>query len=113
MSRSEPSIGVDCTEVSRWRRVQGPVMKLFTPFEHEHCRAQADVAASYALVWAAKEAVYKCLSPAEPVDLRRIEIGFDAQGTPFANFPGVGPLSGLQLSLTRSGDLALAVAVRR
>lgn len=113
MSRPEPSVGVDCTEVSRWSRVQGPLMRLFTPFEHEHCRAQADTAASYALIWAAKEAVYKCLSPAEPVDLRKIEIGFDAQGAPFVNFPGVGPLSGLELSLTLSGDLALAVAVRR
>lgn len=107
------SVGVDCTEVSRWRSVRGPSSRLFTPFEHEHCRAQEDVAASYALVWAAKEAVYKCVSPSRPVDLRRIEIGFDAQGVPFALFPGVGPLSGLQLSLSRCGDLALAVAVRR
>lgn len=113
MSRPEPSIGVDCTEVSRWRQVRGPSLKLFTPFEHEHCRAQADPAASYALVWAAKEAVFKCLSPQEPVDLRKIEIAFDVQGTPFAVFPGLGPVSGLELSLTRTGDLALAVAVRR
>lgn len=113
MSKPEPSIGVDCTEVSRWRYVRGPLLRLFTPFEHEHCRAQLEPAAAYAQLWAAKEAVFKCVSPSQPIDLRKIEIGFDAQGTPFAVLPGVGPLSGLELSLTRSGDLALAVAVRR
>lgn len=115
MSRrsGRPSVGVDCTEVRRWRSVRGPSSRLFTPFEHEHCRAQKEPAAAYALVWAAKEAVYKCLSPSTPVDLRRIEIGFDAQGAPFALFPGLGPVSGLELSLSRSGGLALAVALRR
>jgi phosphopantetheinyl transferase (holo-ACP synthase) len=88
-------------------------MRMFTPFEHDYCRAQPDAAASYAMVWAAKEAVYKCVSPREPVDLRKIEIQFDARGDAYASLPGRGPLSGLELSLTRSGDLALAVAVRR
>lgn len=107
------SVGVDCTEVSRWRRVRGPGARLFTPFEHEFCRSRAEPAAAYAQLWAAKEAVYKCVSPGRAVDLRRIEIGFDSQGTPFALFPGVGPVSGLELSLSRCGDLALAVALRR
>lgn len=111
--RTPASVGVDCTEVSRWRSVRGPSARLFTPFEHEFCRSQAEPPAAYAQVWAAKEAVYKCLSPAEPLDLRKIEIGFDARGEAYALVPGAGPVLGLQLSLTRSRGLALAVAVLR
>lgn len=114
------SVGVDCTEISRWRALsrelrRGACRRLFSPAEHRHCRAADDPAARYAELWCAKEAVFKCLSPAAPLDLRRIEITFDAAGRARAVLPGArrGPVSGLSLCLTRAGDLALAVALRR
>jgi phosphopantetheinyl transferase (holo-ACP synthase) len=67
----------------------------------------------YAQIWAAKEAVYKCLSPDEAWDLRKVEIRFTVQGKPFAVLPDGSRPSGLDLSLARAGRLAVAVAVRR
>lgn len=113
-------IGIDCTEISRWRRLlrdlrSGPSAKLFTETEHRHCRASADPAARYAQLWCAKEAAYKALSPREAMDLRRIEIRFDAAGRARAAFPGRRARAGsaLSLALARAGGLALAVAVLR
>lgn len=87
--------------------------RLFSPREHRWCGSRRGAAARYAQLWAAKEAVYKCLSPEKPVDLRRIEIRFSAGGSPYAVVPRLGRVSGLRLSLARAGRLALAVALRR
>jgi len=89
--------------------------RVYTPGEQEACRAGG--AASLAARFAAKEAVLKLIGTADGVDPRSVEIAHQ-DGRPVVQLSGlaaslaaeagVGPID---ISLSHSGDHALAVAV--
>jgi holo-[acyl-carrier protein] synthase len=94
--------------------------RVYTPAEQQACRvggAASPAAGSLAARFAAKEAVLKLIGTADGVDPREVEITH-ADGRPvvrlsglaatLAEAAGVGPID---VSLSHSGDHALAVAV--
>ncbi|OQS01704.1 fatty acid synthase subunit alpha [Achlya hypogyna] len=99
----------------------------FTPAEIAYCEASAAPAASFAGRWAAKEAVVKAICNANPTaqltsgpeaPLIDIEIGRSTSGAPTVTFTGralaafqVSNLSSVKLSISHSGDYAVAQAL--
>lgn len=82
------SIGVDCEDVERWRRMlpqleNGPRHGLFTEGEHRYCRSFQDPSPHYAARWCAKEALLKALSSFAAIDVRRIEVRNHTDGRPY------------------------------
>jgi holo-[acyl-carrier protein] synthase len=92
--------------------------RVYTPAEQSAYRSGG--ASSLAARFAAKEAVLKLIGTADGVDLRSVEIGTAQPGggrpevrltgraQVLADAAGLGPID---LSLSHTGDLALAVAV--
>jgi holo-[acyl-carrier protein] synthase len=89
--------------------------RVYTPVEQEAGRVGG--AASLAARFAAKEAVLKLIGTADGVDPRSVEIGHEAgrpvvrlsgRAAELADQAGLGPID---VSLSHSGDHALAVAV--
>lgn len=118
-------IGIDAASISYFQQVMdsegldGPfIRRTFTALEREYALARYDKAAYFAARFAAKEAVFKALSPLlgkDSFDLRIVETLHAEDGSPYINTQG--PLehvlqragvSGLLLSVTTEADLATA-----
>ena len=93
--------------------------RVYTPGEQEAGRrgGAGSVAASLAARFAAKEAVLKLIGTADGVDPREVEIAHE-DGRPVVRLSGLAAtlaeeagLGPIDLSLSHSGDHALAVAV--
>ena len=89
--------------------------RVYTPAEQDACAAGG--ASSLAARFAAKEAVLKLIGTADGVDLRSIEIAAD-DGRPVVRLTGraaalaeAAALGPIDVSLSHSGDVALATAV--
>src|SRR6266513_6257524 len=81
--------GIDVVEIPRIRAAierHGPrfMRKVYTPAEEAYCRSKADLWASFAARWAAKEAVYKAYGHGwgEIWWLNRIEVTKEPSGKP-------------------------------
>ena len=119
-------LGIDVIEV---KRVQASLTRfarrfetrVFTERERDYCRARKSKAAeSYALRWAAKEAVAKAMGTGirGGVDFADIEVETDKLGRPSIKLHGGAAsaakkrgIATFHLSLTHEGELAVAFAV--
>jgi holo-[acyl-carrier protein] synthase len=115
------SVGIDLLEIERMERAleRHPRLaeRVFTAAEREYAAAKARPGRHLAARFAAKEAVLKLIGTADGVDPREVEITHE-DGRPvvrlsglaatLAEEAGVGPID---VSLSHSGDHALAVAV--
>lgn len=111
-------VGVDVVDIERLRRAMGgqPRLeeRLFTAEERAFCRAKADPVVHFAGTLAAKEAVIKALRLGSlAVWGARVEIVRDATGRPTAGLRGSRPPSGVELSISHDGGVAVAVALAR
>ena len=119
-------LGIDVIEV---KRVEASLARfadrfeerVFTEGERRYCRAKKKRAAeSYALRFAAKEAVAKAMGTGirRGVDFADIEVSTDTLGRPSVTLHGVAAkeargrgIERFHLSLTHEGELAVAFAV--
>lgn len=119
-------LGIDVIEV---KRVEASLARfpdrfekrVFTEAEREYCRARkAKAAESFALRWAAKEAVAKAMGTGirGGVDFADIEVAADRLGRPSIRLHGGAAaaakkrgIATFHVSLTHEGDLAVAFAV--
>ena len=117
-------VGIDVVEVGRVARAYARfgdrfLQRVFTPAERDYCLARYDVAHGLAGRFAAKEAVFKALSPARPTrvnwqeiaiasdgDAPRVELSGAAAG--WADALGVGRI---HVSISHERTLAVALAV--
>jgi holo-[acyl-carrier protein] synthase len=119
--RMELAVGIDAIEIARVRRVllRHPdrfLRRVYTPEEVAFCRGRvAEIAARFA----AKEAVMKALGTgARGLAWREIEILPNSRGKPLVYLHGLAEkrartigLSGVDVSLTHSRELAIAAVV--
>jgi holo-[acyl-carrier protein] synthase len=109
--------GVDCEDVARWRSLlsdsPAALEQLFGEAEHRYCRSFPDPAPVYAGRWCAKEAVVKALLPRFRVATRDVAIEAREDGSPSAIVRASvdQSLAQLSVSISHSGQTALAVAV--
>ena len=109
-------IGTDIMQISRMgralKRRPGLRERLFTPEERRYCETRANAAQHYAARFAAKEAVAKALG--RSLAWREVEILRDS-GAPHPILHGrakaIAAGGRLQISLSHSGDYAIACAL--
>lgn len=111
-------VGVDIVEVERFRGLDDPtgartLRRIFAPEELSYAVSKADPAPSLAARFAAKEAVLKALrgTPLGLVDLPRVRVETDADGSPRVRLPpGFDDLA-VEVSLAHGRTHAIAFAV--
>ena len=115
--------GTDIVEISRVKqallRTPGLVGRVFTPAEAAYCRAKKNSDASFAAMFAAKEAVLKSLGCGVlKFRLTEIEIGHQPAGGPVVQLHGkakayalANKVAGVEISLSHSRDFAIAFAI--
>lgn len=106
-------LGVDLVEIARIkalaRRNPKFLTRVFTASEIAYCKGKKDPWPSFAVRFAAKEAIYKALGKAQ-IPLTAISVSRDASGRPAATIRGK-VVRGLKLSLSHGRDHAVAFAV--
>lgn len=111
---SSPGLGVDIVEIDRLERLARKtprfLRRVFSPSEIRYCESKRLKWQHYAVRFAAKEAVWKCLG-LSGLALSSIEVRHDAGGRPQAWLRGR-RAGGLALSLSHSERYAVAVAWR-
>jgi holo-[acyl-carrier protein] synthase len=117
--------GIDVVEIPRIRAAierhgQRFMRKVYTPQEEAYCRAKADLWASFAARWAAKEAVYKAYGHGwrDIWWLNRIEVTKEPSGKPgirllaeAAQAQAGRGVKRIELSLTHGREIAIAQAL--
>ena len=117
--------GIDVVEIPRIRAAiqrHGSrfMRKVYTPAEEAYCRSKADLWASFAARWAAKEAVYKAYGHGwgRIWWLNRIEVIKEPSGKPAirllkeaADLHAGRGVQRIELSLTHGRELAIAQAL--
>ena len=110
--KTKVNIGTDIIEVSRFRRK--PIKKnrnfynsIFTNLELIHCQKYSDTYPHLAGIFAAKEAVVKCIDL--PLRISDIEISWHENGKPFVMIGH--KKNTVQISISHTKLLAIAVAV--
>jgi holo-[acyl-carrier protein] synthase len=109
-------VGVDVVDIERLRlamdRQPGLEERLFTHEERTFCRAKADPMVHFAGTLAAKEAVIKAWRLGSLAAWgARVEIRREPTGRPTAGLRGSRPPSGIELSISHDGGVAVAVAL--
>lgn len=106
-------MGVDVVAVARFAGAAadptGPRGRLFTPDEHAHAARAPDRAATYAGLFAAKEAVLKAL-PDERLTTNDVAVAHDERGRPRVLVRGVSRPD-VDVSISHDGGVAVAAAV--
>lgn len=113
------SLGVDIEEVARFRKLAGNarfMKKVFTQEEIAYCRSKKKSAQHFAVRFAAKEAVWKALSPEirksrSAVGHRDIGVKNDSAGKPAVVLPASLARFRSRITLSLSHTEAYAVAV--
>ncbi len=113
------SLGVDIEEVARFKKLasnQRFMRRVFTPEEIRYCSAKKKSAQHFAVRFAAKEAVWKALSPEirkgrAAVGHRDISVKNDAAGKPAVILPASLKRFRDRVTLSLSHTDAYAVAV--
>jgi holo-[acyl-carrier protein] synthase len=126
---SQWSIGIDITEIQRFRaypRSEHPHFyeRVFDEYEFNYCIDHSDPYPHFAGIFAAKEAVFKATSKFIPLTFSQIVIRHDAKGKPvvWLEKNEITPQTGdkqlniienfeTQVSITHSRDLAVAWAL--
>lgn len=108
------SIGIDIAEVGRFRnkpldRNGGFYNSIFTPREIKYCIKFVDPYPHFAGIFAAKEAVMKCIRI--KYRMTNIEIRRDIQGKPTPSLRTKKETLNLDLSISHTETLAIAVAL--
>jgi holo-[acyl-carrier protein] synthase len=108
------SVGIDITEVDRFRKkpLDGNVSfynSIFTSSEIKYCIKFVDPYPHFAGIFAAKEAVMKCLRI--KCRMTNIEICRDSLGKPAPSLHTKKKMLNLDLSISHTEMLAIAVAV--
>lgn len=112
--------GIDMIRIGRiqsvWSRYgERFLQRVYTEGERSHCLQRPGSAASLAVRFAAKEAVFKALPDARRPLWREIEVVQDARGQPGIRFHGetarLFPGVRILLSLSHDGDMAIASAL--
>lgn len=114
-----PLLGVDIEEVGRFTtliRNTRFLKRVFTPQEIAYCRARKNRAQHFAVRFAAKEAIWKALSPIirrtkATIGHRDIGVKNDADGRPVAILPKALARWRSRISITLSHTRQYAVAV--
>ena len=118
-------IGVDIVEIRRLREVLERqqdrfIRRVFTESEQEYCRAHRDPVPHYAARFAAKESLFKALGTgwAKGVSWKDAEVVRAAMRAPILVLHGRAEklsqalgVQGIYLSLSHSGDSAVAVVI--
>lgn len=115
------SVGTDIVDVARIARMiknRRFLERVFTPEEIRYCKNKKNAAQHFAVRFAAKEAVWKCLSSlaqTQGISHKEISVRRAADGRPsVALSPRLKRLEkGLALSLSHTREYALAMAVCR
>jgi holo-[acyl-carrier protein] synthase len=113
------SIGVDICEIDRLRKIieqhhERFINKIFTPEEIKYCQRKQDPAPSFAVRFAAKEALLKALGTGlrDGIRWRDMEVTNDPHGKPFLRVTGrAGELlkgRQVEVSLSHTGENAIA-----
>ncbi len=106
-------VGVDLVEIARIkslaRRNPKFLTRVFSPAEIAYCKDKKNPWPSFAVRFAAKEAIYKALGKAD-VPLTAISVNRGRDGRPSVRIKGK-PVRGLKLSLSHGRDHAVAFAV--
>ncbi|OGG50143.1 hypothetical protein A3D72_01075 [Candidatus Uhrbacteria bacterium RIFCSPHIGHO2_02_FULL_57_19] len=107
------SIGIDCVEIARFRRLRGAsrrhfLERVFSGEERRYCGRFEDADSRLAGTFAAKEAVVKVLSGR--VAVADIEVLRKSTGSPTVKVRGR-LRRDISVSITRAGGLACAVAL--
>lgn len=106
-------LGVDLVEIGRIKALakRNPkfLTRVFSSAEISYCKAKKDPWPSFAVRFAAKEAIYKALGKAD-VPLTAISVSRGKDGRPSVKIKGK-PVRGLKLSLSHGRDHAVAFAV--
>ncbi|NPV26097.1 MAG: holo-ACP synthase [Firmicutes bacterium] len=116
------AVGIDLVEIARFARVRQRrprvIERVFTPAEIEYCLARQNQNASFAVRFAAKEAVIKLLGSTEGIAWSDIEILMNATGQPEVRLRREAErraedlkIRSIVLSLSHSRYYAVAVAV--
>jgi len=107
------NIGTDIIEVDRFRKK--PIRKnrkfyssIFTKLELKHCQNYSDVYPHLAGIFAAKEAVVKCVDL--PLKLTDIEISWNKNGKPLVVIIH-SKKNNVHISISHTKSLAIAIAV--
>ena len=117
--------GIDVVEIPRIRAAierhgERFMRKVYTPAEEDYCRSKADLWASFAARWAAKEAVYKAYGHGWQGIwwLNRIEVSKEPSGKPGIRLLGEAAeaqrargVKRIELSLTHGREIAFAQAL--
>ena len=110
--KSKISIGADIIEISRFRNK--PIKKyrrfydsIFTKLELEHCQKYSDVYPHLAGIFAAKEAIIKCIE--KPLRMNNIEIFWHKSGKPIVNINS--ERIKVYVSVSHTKSLAIAIAL--
>lgn len=110
--KSKINIGTDIIEVGRFRKK--PIRKnrrfyssIFTKLELKHCQNYSDIYPHLAGIFAAKEAVVKCVGL--PLRLTDIEISWDKNRKPLVIIHS--KKNNVHISISHTKSLAIAVAV--
>src|SRR3989344_3468596 len=109
----KPSIGIDCVEIARFRRLHGAsrrhfLERVFSSEERRYCDRFEDADSRLAGTFAAKEAVVKAL--AGRVAVAEIEVIRKSTGSLSVKVRGR-LRRDVIVSITRAGGLACAVAL--
>jgi holo-[acyl-carrier protein] synthase len=114
MLDSKISIGTDIVEVKRFR--QKPLVKcstfynsIYTSSELLYCGKYADPYPHLAGIFAAKEAIIKCSK--RGLRMKSIEIGQNLEGKPQAKIHWNMAYTDIQISVSHTRSLAVAVAI--
>ena len=106
------NIGTDIIEVDRFRKK--PIRKnrkfyssIFTKLELKHCQNYSDIYPHLAGIFAAKEAVVKCVDL--PLKLTDIEVSWNKNGKPLVTIHS--KKNNVYISISHTESLAIAVAV--
>ncbi len=106
-------LGVDLVEIARIkslaRRNPKFLTRVFSAPEIAYCKAKKNPWPSFAVRFAAKEAIYKTLGKAN-IPLTAISVSRDKNGRPSVKIKGKA-VRGLKLSLSHGRDHAVAFAV--
>ena len=113
MSVEKANIGTDVIEVNRFRKM--PIMShhsfyesIFTNSEMKYCLKYTDPYPHLAGIFAAKEAIIKCLN--RPLQMSHIEIGREKEGRPIVVIDNDNSYN-IKISISHTRSLAIAVAL--
>ncbi len=113
-------IGIDIQDINSFIKKPFPknerlYRRLFTPKEINHCLSKINPYIHFAVRFAGKEALIKCISHITNVRFKNIEILNDESGKPYIHLLNLGSTTlkeeNFRLSLSHSNEYASAIVI--